>query len=112
MTPAVPMDPRLRACLVAVAGSGAALAVGALLTFGGSTALSVAVGGGLAAANLWALARIIGALLPSDGAAAAAQSRAGWSLVVGLKMIGLVLGAWLLMRHGWVAPLPLVVGFG
>ena len=57
MTPAVPMDPRLRACLVAVAGSGAALAVGALLTFGGSTALSVAVGGGLAAANLWALAR-------------------------------------------------------
>ncbi len=29
-----------------------------------------------------------------------------------LKMLGLVGGVWLLMRHGVVSPIPMVVGFG
>jgi hypothetical protein len=102
----------MRRSIVAVALAGAGLSVAALLFFGPATAFSVAVGAGIAAANLWALARIIAALLPSDEQGARAQSKAGWGLVAVLKMLGLVAGVWLLMRHGVVSPLPMLVGFG
>jgi hypothetical protein len=102
----------MRVSIVAVAATGAALSVAALLFFGLGTAVSVALGGAIATGNLWALARIIAALLPSDEHGAQAQSRAGWALVAVLKMLGLVTVVWLLMRHGVVSPLPMVVGFG
>lgn len=106
------LDARMRVSLSAVAVTGALLSLGALVFFGVSTAFSVAVGGAIATANLWALARIIAALLPSEADGARTQSRAGWALLAALKMFGLVALVWLLMRHGVVSPLPMVVGFG
>ena len=106
------MDPRLRTAIAAVAVAGGAFSATALLFFGLATALSVAVGAAIAVGNLWALARIISALLPSAAEGARAQSRGGWALLAGLKMFGLVGGVWLLMRHGMVSPLPMLAGFG
>jgi hypothetical protein len=102
----------MRVSIVAVAATGAALTVAAFPFFGLGTALSVALGGAIATGNLWLLARIIAALLPSDQDGAQAQSRAGWALLAAFKMFGLVAVVWLLMRHGVVSPLPMVVGFG
>jgi ATP synthase I chain len=102
----------MRLCLLAVAASGTTFAVGAWAVFGARSALSVALGSGIATANLWVLGRIVAALLPVESAGARAQSRAGWVLVATLKMVGLVGVLWLLMRHGGVSPLSLMAGFG
>ncbi len=106
------LDSRLRTSLVAVALTGFLLTLMALAVSDFAAALSAAVGAGLAAANLWALARVVGALLPTDRPGAEAQSRGGWALVAALKMFGLVAVVWLLMRRGFVSPLPMLVGFG
>ena len=98
--------------IVAVALTGAALSTGALLFAGLGAAFSVAVGAAIATGNLWALARIIGALLPSGRAGAEAQSKGAWALVAVLKIFALLAAVWLLMRHGVVSPLPMLVGFG
>ena len=98
--------------LRAVVVTGGTLVLVALAFSGAEAALSVAAGSGLAAGNLWLLARIVTALLPDDGPGAEAQSRAGWALVAVLKMLGLLALAWLLMGHGIVSPLPMLVGFG
>ncbi len=104
-------DPRLRVYLRAVGWTGGVMALAALAFFGVGTALSVAVGAGIAFANLWALARIVGALLPST-AEGAQRGKGAWALVALLKMFGLVAAVWLLMRHGVVSALPLLAGFG
>jgi hypothetical protein len=106
------LDARMRRCLAGVAIAGAVLAVCALAVADPWSALSVAVGAAIATGNLWILARIVHALLPQTAAGARAQSRAGWALVAALKMVGLVGVVWLLMRHGLVAPVPLMIGFG
>jgi hypothetical protein len=102
----------MRASLGGVAAVGLALTAGAWLVFDLSTAFGVGVGAGIATVNLWALARIIGALMPTGRGGARAQSLAGWSLLLVLKLLGLIGAVWLLMRHGVVSPLPLVVGYG
>jgi ATP synthase I chain len=106
------LDERMRRCLLAVGLTGAAFASAALLVFGAASALSVAIGAAVATGNLWVLARIVGALLPTEAAGARAQSRAGWVLVAMLKMVGLVGLLWLLMRRGGVSPLALAAGWG
>jgi hypothetical protein len=108
------LDTRMRASIVAVAVAGVALTGGALLVFGLSTALSVGLGAAIATANLWVLAKIVAALLPDGtGAAGAGRGNAGaWGVVAALKVLALVAGVWLLMRHGVVSPMPLMVGFG
>jgi hypothetical protein len=100
----------MRRSIVAVACTGAAMAVVALFTFGLWSAFSVAVGAAIAAVNLWVLARVIANVLPSDAEGARAQSRAAWGLVAALKMLGLLAVVWLLMRHGVVSPLAMVAG--
>jgi hypothetical protein len=105
------LDAQLRASLVAVAVAGAALALAALPLFGISAAFSVAVGSALATGNLWALARIIAALLPTDGESARQKNTAAWALLGVLKMLGLIAVVWGLMDHGIVSPLPMLVGF-
>jgi len=105
-------DARLRRCLAGVAIAGGVMAVGALAVADAWSAFSVAVGAVVATGNLWVLARVVHALLPRSAEGARAQSRAGWALVAALKMVGLVGGVWLLMRHGVVAPVPLMFGFG
>jgi len=102
----------MRTSIAAVALVGVGFALVALLVFGISAGISVAVGAAIAAANLWALARIIAALLPDDAQSARSQSKAAWALLAVLKMFGLVFAVWLLMRHGVVSALPMVVGFG
>lgn len=109
------LDPRLRTAILAVAGVGAAMALGTLALAGARAATSVALGGAVAAGNLWALARIVGAVLPSSpghGPSPAPPRRAAWALVAGPKMLGLVGLVGLLMRHGGVEPLPLLLGLG
>lgn len=105
-------DARLRTSLVAVVWSGAALTVTSALVAGLWTGLSVGAGAALASVNLWALSRIVVALLPDHRAGADAQSRAGWSIVAALKLGALLTATWLLLRDGLVSPLSLLVGFG
>jgi ATP synthase I chain len=102
----------MRRILGAVAVAGAGLAACALVVSGPWSAFSVAAGAAIATANLWVLARIVRALLPTDAEGARAQSRAGWALVAMLKMVGLFGVVWLLIRHGLVSPMSLVVGLG
>jgi hypothetical protein len=110
------LDAQMRASLAAVALSGAALAVATVPFFGLSAALSVAVGAGLATANLWALARIVGALLPDESRTSTdgtPRSQAViWAFLGLLKMFALFGVVWLLMRHGVVSGVAMVVGFG
>jgi hypothetical protein len=109
------MDARMRRSLLGVGLTGAVLALGATFIAGVSTGFSVAVGAVIATGNLWALARIFTAILPSgEGAAegARSQSRAGWSLVAILKLFALIGAVWLLMKHDLVSPLAMLVGFG
>jgi hypothetical protein len=107
-----PLDGRLRASIAAVALTAAAFTVGALAFASVAAAVSVALGGALAAGNLWALARVVAALLPDSRPTAEAQSRGAWSLLAALKMVGLIAVAWLLMRRGIASPLPMLIGFG
>jgi hypothetical protein len=105
------LDPRLRVSLVAVGIAGVAMIIAALAVFGGSGAVSASAGAALALGNLWALARIVSALLPDEKRAAKAQSRASWVFLAVLKMFALLGVTWLLMRHGLVSPLPMLLGF-
>jgi hypothetical protein len=105
------LDARMRTSLASVAASGAVSVLAAAAFAGTQSALSVGIGAALATANLWALARIVAALLPDERSGAGAQSRAAWAVLAVVKMTGLVAVAWLLMRHGLAAPLPMVVGF-
>lgn len=105
-------DPRIRTTIAAVGASGAVLVLAAAATFGVSTALSVGAGAAIAAANLWALAHVIGALLPGDGDQARAQSRGAWIVVALLKTLGLVAVVWVALVHGVVSPIAMLVGFG
>jgi hypothetical protein len=106
------LDPRLRTAIVTVAVVGVGLSAAALFLFGPSVAWSVAIGAAIAASNLWVLARILVAMMPSDDGDARPGKRGRHALAAVLKMLGLVGGVWLLMRHGVVSPIPLVVGFG
>jgi hypothetical protein len=60
------LDTTLRASILAVAVCGAALTLGALVVLGPLAARSVGIGAAIAAANLWALARIVAALLQGE----------------------------------------------
>jgi hypothetical protein len=116
----------MRASLVGVAVSGAVLGALAAAFAGAAAAWSVVAGAGLATANLWALARVVVALLPAEPdsedenrqVAAAGQARPdprearAWGSVAMLKTVGLLLVAWGILRYRVAAPLPLLVGFG
>lgn len=97
--------PNLRASFVAISAIGAALALGALVLFGRKASLSAAVGVAVAEINLWALARIVSAMLREERAGA-------WASVAFLKMLALIVVVGLLMRYAAVAPLAMLVGFG
>jgi hypothetical protein len=117
------LDARMRASLVGVAVSGAVLGALAAAFAGAAAAWSVVAGAGLATANLWALARVVVALLPAEPEAedenrhvAAGQpdprEARAWASVAMLKTVGLLLVAWGILRYRVAAPLPLLVGFG
>jgi hypothetical protein len=97
-------DARLRASFIGIAACGVVLALGALVLAGRKAALSAGIGAAVGEVNLWALARIVSALLRNE--------RAGvWTHVALLKMFALFGVVGLLMRYAPVAPLSMVVGF-
>jgi ATP synthase I chain len=104
-----PLDGRLRASLLAVAACGVALILGALFILGLPAARSVGVGAAIATVNLWALARIVTALLVVEERTRGAGA---WAFLGSLKMVGLFALVWLLMRSHAVSPLAMLVGFG
>jgi hypothetical protein len=111
------LDRRLVVSVVAVGLCGAALATGALVSFGPATCVSVATGAAIATANLWALAYTVVALLPQRQSGPHCEDHEGrtpfaWVLAGLLKTFCLVVLVWVLMRYGLVSPVPLLVGFG
>jgi hypothetical protein len=119
-------DARLRVALASVAACGVVLTVGAIFVLGVVPAASVGMGAALAAANLWALARIVTALLPGGaqgpteedqgtgdggGNATPAGGTGAWTLLALLKMGGLFALVWLLVRYSLVSPIPMLAGF-
>jgi hypothetical protein len=104
------LDPRTRTAIVGVAAFGALFVIGAGCGWGLRAAISVAVGVLIAVANLYGLARILGALL---GARAGEDPNAGiWGVLAVVKVVGLFGGVWLLMTSHVVDPVGLVVGWG
>jgi len=105
--PAAPagLDGAMIAALIAVAGCGVLLAIGALIWAGGWAALGVAIGAVIATSNLWLLAYILRGVLSGSR-----WSRA-WGAAGGLKLLALLGGAWLLIRYEVVSGLTLVIGY-
>ena len=111
------MDARLRAALVTVVVSASVFAGVASFAWSLRAALSVAVGGAIATANLYVLARIVASLMPADDGAGATEPRVtggtrAWGVLALFKMIALFGGVWMLMSHKLVDPMPMLVGFG
>jgi len=103
-------DPQTRAAIVGVAVIGILLAIGGAAGWGLRAGLSVEVGSLIAVANLYMLARIVGALLGArtDGEGNAAM----WGLFAILKVVFLFGGVWALLASNLVAPAGLIVGWG
>jgi hypothetical protein len=96
----------LRAPLLATAFIGLLLALGAAGMGGVRACLGVSVGAVLGLANLWVLGWVVSRLTTGAG------SRAGWSVLAGLKFAALVAACYLLLRAGVVALGPLAIGYG
>jgi len=108
MTEARPSDPRLglNPTLVATAALGLALALGGGWLYDWRTAVSIAIGTAVAAANLVALGRLVHSYLSSSG------SRTPWGIVALVKtsvLFAIVVG---LVVFRIVEVLPFMVGFG
>lgn len=102
------LDPRLKTAMYAVLAVGGLFALVGGTKFGVHTGLSVAVGSAAAAANLYALAKIIRALVTPG----ASRSAAAWTIAFILKLFFLFGGFWLLLSWGVVSALPLAIGYG
>ncbi len=105
------LDAPLLPAVGIVAAAGAALAFAFMGTRAGT---SVAVGGLIGAANLWAITRIVRAFMPSEKEAENAKkgSAVGWGIFAVLKIALLFGGIWILWKFHVVDPLPLVLGYG
>jgi hypothetical protein len=106
-----PLPRRVVASLVGVVASTAALALGSLVLFEPKVAMSVTVGGLVAAANLWALARIVVKLLPEASDDSTPASTLTWSLAAAAKVAALLALLFFLMSSRFVSPMALVGGF-
>lgn len=101
-TPTSEEAPQLRATLWSVAICGAVLTLASPWLFGSRGMLGVALGALIAALNLWALARVVRALLGGAGLP--------WIVLGGFKLLGLLALVGLLLKLGVTTMLPL--GFG
>ncbi|MBI4704213.1 MAG: ATP synthase subunit I [Deltaproteobacteria bacterium] len=104
--PPFPGEETVRRAIAFVAASGALLALGAVALYGTRAALGVAIGGVLAAANLWLLARMARAVVLGT------RHRRLWLLAGFAKLAALLAVIWLLMRSGVVGGLALAIGYG
>ncbi len=101
------LDPRLTTALLVVAIFGGLFAAVAATVFSARAGLSCGIGAAIAASNLYALAKIIGALVTPG----ASRSAVGWVFALLMKMAILFGGIWLLLTWGVVTVVPLVVGY-
>jgi hypothetical protein len=85
---------------------GAMASLAALFLYGPRTALGVALGALLAAANLWVVGRLVRGFLASEGRG---LGFVGVALVKLVALLGVVA---LLVASGLVAALPLAIGYG
>ncbi len=92
--------------IVAVAATALVLAIGALAFYGWDSAKGVAVGGGIAVANLLALAWIGRGVLQSSGG-----RRRIWGVVGFVKVFALLGFVLWLVQSDLVPVLPLIVGY-
>lgn len=108
------MDARLRAALITVVVSASLFTGVAAFAWSLRAAASVAVGGAIATANLYVLARIVASLMPGEDGREASVSGGtrAWGVLALFKMIALFGGVWMLMSHRLVDPMPMLVGFG
>ncbi len=104
------MDARIRASFVGIAIVGAAFSVAAAFMWSYKAGWSVAAGAAVAALNVYAIARIVSALVPADDAARP-QSRMAWALLAVLKLLALFSIVALLIGSGLVSPPAMVGGF-
>lgn len=122
----------IKTSVKAAAALGAIFTLAAFGTHDGKTALSVAVGAGIAVANLLTMRAIVRALVQApddegdaggepdeekseekkDHRAAGKRGGAAWGVFALFKIFFLFGGIWLLLSKGLVAPIPLVVGYG
>jgi hypothetical protein len=98
-------DPALRAAVKAVALSGVALALGALVGFGTRNAMGVGLGAAIATANLYVFVKLSEAFMERRGTAP-------WIAVGIIKMTALLFVVWLVIKNGTVPPFALAVGYG
>lgn len=99
-------DSALSLVLWSVTGVAGVLCLVGLVVFGARAALGVAIGGGIALANLAVFVRVVRGVL--------SPGRRGriWILVGIVKIFALFGGVWLLWRSAVVSPLSLVIGYG
>ena len=98
-------DASMRAAILSVLVCGLCLALGGLALFGARAGLGAAIGGGIAAANLWVFARVGQAFISRRG------RTAPWGVIALLKLIALFGGVWLILGSGMISGLSLAVGY-
>lgn len=99
-------DAGVRRALIAVSIFGLAGTLGAGWLGGLRAARSVAIGAGIAGANLWLLAQMVRGFLNNKGAAAP------WGVVAVLKFVLLFGAMYVLVKTRTVDILPCAIGFG
>jgi hypothetical protein len=103
MTATTDEDNGLRSALWGIALTGAALTLGSPFVLGQGGVLGVALGSGIAAFNLWALARIVRAFMNGAGLP--------WVLLAALKLFGLLAVVALVLKLGITTVVPLAIGY-
>lgn len=96
----------MRGAVIAVAVSGAALALLGVALFDARAGVGVALGGALATANLAVFARLGDAFLGQKG------SSAPWAAIALVKLVFLFGGVWLILKNDFVPGLALAAGYG
>ncbi|HVY48603.1 MAG TPA: ATP synthase subunit I [Minicystis sp.] len=95
----------MRAAILSTGVCAVALAAGAFAFAGVRPGFGVAVGGAIATANLWLLARIGRAFVSEKG-------RGAWVAIAVLKLVVLFGGVFLLIKSGVVSGVSLAIGYG
>jgi hypothetical protein len=95
----------MRAAILSVALTAVVLSGGAFAFRGVHTAVSVAIGGAIATANLMVFARIGDAFISRKG------RTAPWAVIAALKLVILLAGVWLILRSGVASGLALALGY-
>ena len=96
----------MRSAVIAVAVSGAALAVLAFALFNARVGLGVALGSALATANLYGVARVGDAFLVQRG------NTTPWAMIAIVKLVFLFGGVWIILKNDYVPGLALAAGYG